>query len=209
MTKTPGFTLRLWVAAAATVGVLCLVATAWYIAERPASVDSTAQVVLVPAGTNADARLQRLQSFTSSGVAGTFVEYLSAIGSTVDGGDLTARAVPDSRVIDLRYERSSGARDRLSEILTTALAGQQSVVDDWQARTLRQPTAESPAGPSDATLMLAGAFLALLAALATFTALRALSRKGPPPVVSTEDDPLAVPVSAFSDREEPRLVQRR
>ncbi|MCW3000496.1 MAG: hypothetical protein JWN65_4045 [Solirubrobacterales bacterium] len=211
MIKTPGAPLRLWIAAAATVGVLCFVATSWYVAQRPASVDSTAQLVLVPAGTNPDARLQRLQTFSNSGVAGTFVEYLSAIGATVDGGTLTARAVPDSRVIDLRYERSSGARQRLSEILTTALAGQKSIVDDWEARTLRQPSAESPAGPSAPTLMLAGGFLALLAALATFTALRALPRKTPlpPPVTAEDDQQPGVPAPAFGEREEPRLVQRR
>ncbi|MCW3017348.1 MAG: hypothetical protein JWO02_4440 [Solirubrobacterales bacterium] len=210
MIKTPGSLPRLWIAAAATVGVLCLLATASYVAQRQTSVQSTAQLVLVPAGTNADARLQRLQTFSNSGVAGTFVEYLSAVGSTVGGGDLTARAVPDSRVIDLRYERPSGARQQLSQMLTTALAGQQSILDDWEARTLRQPSADAPAGPSDLMLVLAGGFLSVLAALATFTALRALPRKAPPPpAIAAEDEQHPVPVPAFGDHEEPRLVQRR
>jgi hypothetical protein len=212
MTRTSGSPLRSLVAAAVVVGILCLAATAAYIFQRPQSVQSTAQLVLVPAGTSPDARLQRLQTFSNSGVAGTFVEYLNAIGSAVPGS-LTARAVPDSRVIDLRFERESGARRGLQQLLVTALAGQASIVDDWEARTLRQPSADSPAGPSDPMLFVAGALLALLMALATLTGLRALTRQAPPSppagTAAAAADPAHRPVAApFAEHEEPRLVQR-
>jgi hypothetical protein len=216
MTRTPGSSLRPLVVAAVLVGLLCLAATAAYVSQRPQTVQSNAQLVLVPAGTNPDARLQRLQTYSNSGVAGTFVEYLNAIGSTVPG-TLTARAVPDSRVIDLRYERRTGAQRGLRRLLVTALAGQASIVDDWEARTLREPTDDAPAGPSDPMLFVAGGLLALLLAVATFTALRALLRRpsptapmpAPAPAAVAQDAPTLPVAAPYADHEEPRLVQRR
>lgn len=161
------------VLAAVIVAVLTLGATLAYAAQRQRSVYSTTQLVLVPTARDPNQRISQLQTFTSSGVQGTYVEYLAS--QRVPGGTLEVRGVPDSRVIDVKVTRASGARDVLQGVIATALSQQARLADDWSARELGAPSAEAAAGPTTTVLLAAGVLLALLAGLATFAGVRALT----------------------------------
>lgn len=177
--------------AAITVAVLTLLATIGYVAQRQRDVTSTAQLVLVPTGDTPDLRIQQLQSFGSSGVQGTFVEYLAAIRTP--GATLEVRAVPDSRVIDLRVTRPAEAQSTLQDVLVTALRNQRRTADDWSARLLSRPSAETAAGPASSVLLAAGLLLALLAAVGAFAGVRAVlpgSGSPSPEAAAEADDPV-------------------
>lgn len=174
MTLRPARHLHAIVAIVVALAVLGVVSV--YALTRDRHVYSSAQLVLVPTARDPAQRVQQLQTFVSSGVQGTFVEYLAAF--PVRSGSLEVRPVSASRVIVVRVSRHSRPTPVLRRVVSRALAAQsQTVGDDWAVRAMAPPTPARPAGPATGALLAAGATLAATAGLIAFLVLRARHRR--------------------------------
>jgi hypothetical protein len=164
------------------VTVAVLGAGCGYTLTRHVSYESTASVVLVPSASNAADLAAATDSFSASGTAGTFVELLAA-PDTVRAAhapiDVTVRAVPDSRVIDVTAHGSRiQVQPGLGSLLAAASVRQSSLRALWTMSVLAQPSGPSAAGASTAMLLLAAVLLALLAGLVANVLLRRATRTG-------------------------------
>lgn len=158
------------------VALAVLGAGAGYTVTRHISYESTASVVLVPSATNPADLAAATDSFSASGTAGTFVELLAA-PDTVRAAhapiDITVRAVPDSRVIDVTaHGLRADVQPGLGALLQAASAREGSLRALWTMSILAQPSPPSAAGASTPLLLLAAVLLAILAALVTHVLLR-------------------------------------
>jgi hypothetical protein len=165
---------------AGLVALLVLGAGVAYALARPATYTSNAALMLTPAPGDPTAVPQLLDSFDRSGTAGTYVELITARDTLARAGSppvtVTARAVPDTRVIDIS---ATGARGDVQRGLTAVLAAAQqanaALRDVWRLNTLAAPSAPAAAGPSAALIIGAALALAALAALFVVVVLRRLA----------------------------------
>jgi hypothetical protein len=205
---------RTAIAAALIAALLVLLAGGVYAAKRHRPYQSQMSFVLVPKHHLGSAiRAGLIESFASSSASGTYVELLASRGSAAGSGvSVRARAVPDTRVIDLT---ASGPRNAVSPALQTvasaALTGQTSLSDLWSLNVLQEPAAPSRTGTSTTVVLLITLLLGGLAGVAVLVALAQLSptprrTAAPEPDAATED-PLAL-LPTVGNGEEPRRVRQ-
>jgi hypothetical protein len=161
-------------AVAGLAALLVFLAGAVFAGERSDEVRSDVRMVLVPSSEEDEA--DALEAFARSGAAGTFVELLSsrAVTSAADGGTVEARAIPDSRIIQVAVTREREAQPALRRVIRAALSAQQRLDDRWEMRQIESTSLEEVAGPSDALVLAASALLGLLAGIGALSALRAV-----------------------------------
>lgn len=169
--------LRVIVVSAA-VGLVILVAGVAYAALRTPSYQSTAALVFVPKTRVPNEIANLTGSFSSSGTAGTYVEYIAS-KDTIDaaratGVSVAARAVPDSRVIDVVTEGPQDSVQPALQRMLTVIANQQAQLND--AWTLNVLQAAQPPVKSGASSKLLAAAVVLLAALGALLAYTVLTR---------------------------------
>lgn len=202
---------RTWkILAAGVVALFVVGAGIGYATSRQARFESTATLVLTPAPSKTTDTATLLDSFASAGTPGTFVELLASDGIARAAGsppiDLTVRAVPDSRAIDLtaRGGDRGAVRSGLQRIITAAEGSQRGLGDEWRLRTLSAPSAPVRAGATTAAIVAAATLLALLAGIATLVA---LGKAGP----GQGGRGAQVPVEPLGVMEEsqPRTAERR
>lgn len=178
--------VRLQAIIALAVGLAVLAAGAAYTFSRQASYESDGSLLLAPKpGVTPDIVSNLLQSFDTSGTSGTYTELITSNDTLaqahVPGGiDVTVRAVPDSRVLQVTATGPTGdVQSALRAVIRTSIARESETGDVWQLQSLESPSAPSRAGPSKGVLLLATIVLALLAPLVVMVAVRRL-RLGAP-----------------------------
>jgi hypothetical protein len=184
------------VTAAVVVALAVLGAGIAFAVQRPVRYVSKATLALAPAASTRADRSAALDSFTSAGTSGTFVELLASGGTVRRAGfppvALSVRAVPDTRVIVASATGSPDAvQPGLASLVAAAKAGEADLGDVWQLVTLSEPSTPVLAGAGTVSILFATLLLAVLAGVATLVA---LSRLGPPGPSrrSVELEPLAV-----------------
>lgn len=161
--------------AAVAVALAVILIGGVYALQRTPSYQSSAALVLVPTAKPAEVPTV-LDSFTSAGTSGTFVELISSPGTLAAAGAppiaVTVRAVPDTRVIDVT---ATGAQTTvqagLARLLAAAETEQTSLGDMWKLQQISSPTPATRAGASTTAILAASILLALVAAAATLALL--------------------------------------
>jgi hypothetical protein len=183
--------------AAALVGVLILAVGVAYVGVRTPSYQSTASLVFVPKTTVLNEIANLTGSYSDSGTAGTYVEFIAS-KDTVEaaratGVSVAARAVPDSRVVNVATEGTQSAvQPALRRMLAVIESRQAQLNDAWALQVLQgaQPPAKS--GASTKMLLVAVLLLAALGALLAFTVLTRLfgvAAEPPPALAPREAQP--------------------
>lgn len=161
----------------ATTAALVLLGGVTYVMARPTQYKSEAQLVLHLGRVSPGSVASYLDGFDRSSIAGTFVEHVSS-DSTLRGAgsppvDIKARAVPDTRVIDIEAVGPRGrVRNGLAAVIREAQSTQSQLRDPFRLGVLSPPTRAVVAGPPDLVLLLATALLAGLAGLFVFVVTR-------------------------------------
>lgn len=133
-------------------------------------------MVLVPASEDPGDIAAALDGFDRSGTMGTVVEMISSPDTLRRAGepdvDLTVRAVPDTRVIQLHVRGDREAvRPALEEVMRSSGSRLGELRDLWQLRVLASAGSASPAPPGTPLLLVATLALAVLGAIATWVLL--------------------------------------
>ena len=147
-----------------------------YVVTRTPSYESTGAFVLAPAVIESSDKAQLIQGFERSGAIGTFVELVASSDTYARAGSppvtVEARAVPDSRVIDLTATGGERAvQPGLRAVMTSASSSQGALSDLWDLRVLESASVPTVAGASVAVMLLAAALFALLAGVFTYVVL--------------------------------------
>ncbi|MBS1868220.1 MAG: hypothetical protein JSS99_01000 [Actinobacteria bacterium] len=191
--------LRLLIVSA-VVGLVILVVGVAYVSLRTPSYQSTSALVFVPKTRVPNEIANLTGSFASSGTAGTYVEYIASRDtiSAANAGNVSvaARAVPDSRVINVVTEGAQGAvQPALRRMLSVIETRQAALNDAWTLNVLQDAQPPSKSGASNKLLGIAVLLLAALGALLTYTALTRLLGAGvggtmlPPARAVADDEP--------------------
>lgn len=170
---------RLGIVLAALVGLVVLLAGLAYAAVRDPDYTSRATLALDPSPADDEDIPGLIGSFNSSGSIGTYVELIAsgdtfrAAGSPPVG--LAVRAIPDSRVIDVRVEGGEAVvRPALRRIIAVSLGRQTDFKDPWTLRVLQSAQPPLRSGPSTTFVVAAAVLLALLSAIFVLVALTRL-----------------------------------
>jgi hypothetical protein len=163
-------------AAAIVVAGLVLLAGIVYATARTPSWTSTSTLVLVPATASAKDAPTVIDGFTAGGTSGTFVEFLASPDLLTRAGSppvsVAARAVPDTRVIDVTATGDATiVRASLARFLAAAQSQQSSLGDVWRLREISAPSVPVRAGASPTAILGASLLLALVAAAALLAVL--------------------------------------
>jgi hypothetical protein len=198
------------VAAVAVLSVL--VAGVGYIALRDRSWESKAQLAVTPTTADPNTAANLLGNLQESGTIGTRVEQISSKDTLDAAGrppiQVTVRAVPDTRVIDVTATgQELAVQGGLTRLLEAAQAGDAKLDDPWKLTTIASPSAPALAGPGNALVAGATILLALLAGLATLVGLRRLE---PEIVLPTTEKPAGPEgLHAVQRRQGERVAERR
>jgi uncharacterized protein involved in exopolysaccharide biosynthesis len=168
---------------AALVGVAIFAAGALYASVRSPSYQSAAALVLVPTPANVNDVPNLIGTFNSSGSIGTYVELVASADTLQAAGSppvsVAARAIPDSRVIDVGTEGGRGVvQPALRRIVAVVEARQASLRDAWTLETLEAPQPPTRTGPSTSLIVVAAFLLAILGAVFVLVALWRLTSLG-------------------------------
>lgn len=169
-----------------------------YALVRTPSYQSAAALVLVPTPLSEEDVPSLIGTFNSSGSIGTYVELVASANTLIAAGSppvgVGVRAVPDSRVIDVRVEGSRGVvQPALRRIVAVVETRQASLRDAWTLETLEAPQPPQRTGPSTTTIVIAAFLLALVGAAFVLVVLARLSLLARGPVRT------AAPVPQASD----------
>jgi hypothetical protein len=165
---------RLAIVLAAVTAVLVFLAGSAYGLLREDRYTSTGQLVAVPKPLSPDDLPSLIGGFQDAGLIFTYVELsvsedtLRAAGSPPVS--VTARAVPDSRVLSVTTEGSrASVRPALSELLNTVVTRQARFGDPWRLRVLQRAQPPESVGPSPVFLVLGSLLMGLLGGLVVYT----------------------------------------
>jgi hypothetical protein len=170
---------RVALAAAAVAALAVLVAGTFYAAQPRRNYQSQMSFVLAPRHNLGSAiRAGLIESFANSSAAGTYVELLASRASSAGRGvSIAARAVPDTRVINLTAGGSQGTVvPGLTAVAHSVAAAQSTLSDLWALAVLQNPSPPDLTGTSQNVVMLVTILLALLAAAAVVVGLSQVSR---------------------------------
>jgi hypothetical protein len=160
-------------------GLVVILAGAGYIVSHDQRWESTASLTLTPTAVSTADRAYLFDSFDRSGTLGTYVELISSAATLDQAGSppvsVEARAVPDTRVIDVT---ATGGRDEvqpaLTHLISASTAAESELGDVWQQTVIDQPSAPTESGASNLVLLVATLLLAVLATVASFVLMREL-----------------------------------
>jgi uncharacterized protein involved in exopolysaccharide biosynthesis len=167
-------------ALAAVVALSIIAAGTTYAFLRPGEYQSTAVLALAPRANVATEDIPALVGgFGNSGTAGTYVELITSADTLRAAGSppvtVTARAVPDSRVIVVTTTGDqSQVRDGLTAVLRAATLAQQRLRDAWELRLVQRAQAPVASGPSRAAIVAGSLVLAAFGVVLLFVVLRHL-----------------------------------
>lgn len=181
---------------ATLVAVVILGLGAAYMATRETTFESKAMLLLAPTTQDPDTLPGILESFTRSGTANTYVELIASGDTLRRSGappvDVTVRAVPDSRAIQLSANGDETSVQRaLTLLIRAAQARQTELRDVWELRVLERPSRAESVGAPIAYVVIATIILAFLGAGIVLVSLRRFAGAGgpsAPPVVEPRDD---------------------
>jgi hypothetical protein len=176
-------------------GLLVLLVGSAYILLRDQRWQSTAALALTPQAVTSADRAALFDSFDRSGTMGTYVEVISSPDTLKRAGSppvsVEARAVPDTRVIDVTATGGqNGVRPALINLISASMSIAPGLGDVWQLNTIEQPSQPTKAGPSNLLLSLA---VLLLAALATVASLVLMRELGIPRQAGKSESPDGAP----------------
>lgn len=187
---------RIRLLAIAGAAIVVLLAGGIYTAVRTESWRSEAQLVAHLGKVRAERVPSLLDGYLRSGATGTFVEHVTsaqtlgsagAFGLTVD-----ARAVPDTRVIDISATGSQArVQAGLVAVVRQAQLTQNQLKEPFRLGVLSPPGPPVKAGPSTPLLLVATLLLAALAALFVTVVTRRFTPSSGRPVAVAEDGPTA------------------
>jgi hypothetical protein len=169
---------RFSAAAAALTAALVLVLGVAFTQVRTPAWQSRGLIAVTPASQDPRTLASVVGSFNASGAIGTYVELAASADTKrlagVPGGvSVAARAIPDSRVIDVRTEGPRDTvRSSLASILSTTVRRQGELNDAWRLNVLQTAQPATVSGPSTTALLVATVLLALLAAVFVWIVLR-------------------------------------
>ncbi len=182
------------VLALAAVAALVVVVSgvAYALLIRDTTWESNAQLILEPQTVSLSERTAVIDAFDRSGTIGTYVELLSSRDILEEAGNpnvaVEARAIPDTRVIEVTAtDGRNGVTDGLDSVLERARDAE--LGDLWKLTVLERPSAAERSGATTATLLIATALLACLAAIAVPLLVRGLAKQLGASVVPTEVPP--------------------
>lgn len=160
---------RAVLAAAAVAALAVIVAGSIYADQPRRTYESQMSFVLAPKRhLDSAIRAGLIESFASSSAAGTYVElFANRAGSAPHGVTITARAVPDTRVVKLTARGPRGSVvPGLAAVSDGALADQGTLADLWSLSALQSASPPVLTGTSQDVVMLVTMLLAVLAAAA-------------------------------------------
>lgn len=163
-------------AAVATAAVVVIVGMVFAVA-RPTKYESTAAVVLSPDTEVPDRISSLLESFQRSGTLGTYVELMASGDTTAEaqaaGVDITVRAVPDTRTIQVTGVGDHDAvQSAVSSVIERTQSKQATLRDLFELVVLEEPSGPAESGPGTPLILAATLLLAGFAAIAVFLILR-------------------------------------
>jgi hypothetical protein len=158
------------------VGISVLVAGTAFTLLRHRSWESKAELAVIPASSAISDQANLLGNLQESGTMGTRVELISSKDTLQAAGSpnvqITARALPDTRVIDVTATgEPTDVRAGLADVITAAKAADARLDDAWTLKTITSPTAPAKAGPGTGLLLGATLLLAIIGGVATLIGL--------------------------------------
>ncbi|MEA2347516.1 MAG: hypothetical protein QOG62_1303 [Thermoleophilaceae bacterium] len=146
---------------------------------RPVALQSSAKIVLVPVTNHHSTLPSILDGYDSSGAGGSRVELLGSADTLAAAGnpalDLTVRAIPDTRVIDLEATGSTAdVQADLGRVMEAARTDAPEIDDLWRMETLQSPSVPVAAPPTDLMVLAATILLAALFGVMAMLAHRSL-----------------------------------
>lgn len=171
------------IAAAATAAIVVIVGLVFVVA-RPTKYESTAAVVLSPDTEVPDRISSLLESFQRSGTLGTYVELMASGDTTAQaqaaGVDITVRAVPDTRTIQVTGVGDHDAvQPAVSSVIDRTQSKQSTLRDLFALAILEEPSGPVESGPGTPLILAATLLLAAFAAIAVFLILRRVAPAPP------------------------------
>lgn len=167
-------------ALAIVVALAILAAGTTYALMRPGHYESEAVVALAPRANIATDDLPALVgAFANSGALGTYVELITSDDTLRQAGSppvtVTARAVPDSRVINVTAAGGHAVvQPALVSVLRAATLGQQDLHDAWEMQLIQGAQPPVASGPSRGAIIAGSVVLAVFGVVLLFVVLRHL-----------------------------------